>query len=103
MARNNLLECESKVFAFGAFEFDFPIVAALLAYLEDKLRFTGCLETEIEIVANDPAVDLYYPVTGFKVHLGAKAVGRHPEDLNPSAANVCDCWCYCKFVHNANR
>jgi len=70
---------------------------------EDKVRFAGGLEAEIEVVANDPPIDLYYPVAGFEIDLGAKTVGRHLGDLDPPAANVCDCWCYCEFVHNANR
>ena len=94
---------ESEVFAFGALEFDFPILAALLAHFEHQFSFAGRLKTKIEIVANDSSVDLYYSVAAFEFHLSAQAVGQNFADLDPAAANVGDCWSDCKFVHRAKR
>src|SRR5215208_7612661 len=38
---NDLLETQAEVFAFTAFEFYFPVLAALLSHLENELSFSG--------------------------------------------------------------
>jgi hypothetical protein len=61
------------------------------------------LKTKVEIVANNPPVDLYYPVSGFEFEFRSEGIWRHIGNLDASAANVCYCWSYCEFVHNGNR
>src|SRR5215210_6910707 len=102
LTRDNLFEGKSEVFSFSAFEFDFPILAVFLPYFENKLCLSGGLKTEIQIVANDSPVDLYYPVAAFEIHFGTEAMGSDFKDLDSPAANVCDCWCDCKLVHDNN-
>src|SRR5215208_3104126 len=96
---NDLLESEAEVFPFTAFEFYFPVVAALLAHLENELSFSGSLKTEIEIIANEAPVHFYYPVSGFEFHFRAETVWCYLTDFHPAAPNVCNCWRNCKLVH----
>src|SRR5215203_2375955 len=96
LARNDLLEVNPEIFPLGAVELNFPILATLLPHFEHQLGFTRGVKTEVEIVANNTPVDLYYSVAGFQIHLGPKALGNHFRDLDAPAANACNCWSNCK-------
>jgi protein involved in polysaccharide export with SLBB domain len=96
---DDLFERQAKIFSLGAFELDFPVFPALFAHLEHEFGFTGGMKTKVEIVADDTPVDFYDPVARFEFDLSAQAVRRHVGDLDPAAANVCNCRRDCKFVH----
>src|SRR6185503_5962810 len=84
-------------------EFDLPIISALLAHFEHQLGFACGLKAEIEVIADNPAVDLYYSVACLELQLGTKTLGNNFGDLDAAAPDVCYCWCYCEFVHNGKR
>src|ERR1041384_4079457 len=100
LSRDDLLEREAEILSLGALELDFPVFTVLLAHFEHELGFPGGMETKVEIVADDAPVDFYEPVARFEVDFGAQAVRRHLGNLDPAAANACNCRCNCKLVHN---
>src|SRR5262249_9139620 len=99
LAQHDRFKSESEIFAFAAFEFEFPVVTVFLAHFENEFRFAGGMKAEIEVVADGAAVDLDDPVAGFEIHVGAQTFRRDLRDLDAAPADAGNCWCNCKLVH----
>jgi hypothetical protein len=57
------------------------------------------VKTKIQIVTNHTAVDLYYPVAAFEIHVRAQTIGRHLADLDTTTPDVRNGRCNCELVH----
>ena len=80
LTRDNLLETKPEVFTLASFDPQLPVLACVLMDLEHQFSFTCCMETEVEIVANGPAIHFCDSVAGLQLEFGSQTHRSHFGD-----------------------